>query len=336
MRSPSALSLLLILNLIACDGEAGAAGPTGPEGPAGPQGAAGPAGAPAPDGRIAIHLPGATFYPEGMAVSSDGTFYVGSVGTGAIARVPPHALGAVPFVEGKAAFGVYGMEVDAAHNTLWACTYDDNLAPAQPAYLTGYSLATGMQVASFKLPGDNGGCNDVALDPAGNVYATDSFANAIVRLPLGGSALQTWSTSALYEVEPGNFSLTGIAYDGAQGLYVVNYTTNKLIHVPIQADGSAGTAVDVPVTPALDGPDGLELVDTHTLLAVENPAGQASLVRLADGKGAKAVLANGYTEPTAAAVYQGSAWVLEGQLSYLFGAPGRPSLPFRAYRVALP
>ncbi|RKG65317.1 hypothetical protein D7V80_23725 [Corallococcus sp. CA054B] len=281
--------------------------------------------------------PGEDFYPEGIAAAKDGTLYAGSLGTGAIARVRPGALGAEVFVPGRPAFGIYGLAVDEAHDTLWACTYDDLLPPAQPAHLAAYALSTGALKASHPMPGESGFCNDVTVDAAGNVYATDSFANIIVRLAVGGTALTTWaSDEAFAPSEEGAFTLNGIAYDGAGRLYVVKSDTGTLFAIDIQPDGSAAAPVSIPVSPALETPDGLEWVDSRRLLVVENTAGQASIVTLGEDSGVKEVLANGFGEPTAAALTEDGAWVLESQMGYLFGVPGTPTLPFRAYRVAVP
>ncbi|RKH20056.1 hypothetical protein D7X74_05080 [Corallococcus sp. CA047B] len=288
-------------------------------------------------GQTEVQLPGEDFYPEGLAAASDGTLYAGSLGTGAIARARPGELGAHVFVPGRAAFGVYGLAVDEAHGTLWACTYDDTLPPAQPAHLAAYALATGELLASHPLPGPSGFCNDVTLDAAGNVYATDSFANSIVRLALGGKELTTWATDEAFDpVTPGDITLNGIAYDGAGGLHVVKSDTGTLFSIAIQADGSAGVPVAIPVTPAIESPDGLEWLDAQRLLVVENAPGRASIVTLSGGTATKAVLANGFVEPTAAALTEGGAWVLEGQLGFLFGSPGVPSLPFRVHRLVVP
>ncbi|MGE6761904.1 SMP-30/gluconolactonase/LRE family protein [Corallococcus interemptor] len=287
--------------------------------------------------RTEVQWPGEDFYPEGIAASKDGTLYAGSLGTGAIARVKPGALGAEVFVPGRASFGVYGLEVDEAHDTLWACTYDDLLLPAQASYLNAYALSTGALKGSHVMPGQNSFCNDVTVDGSGNVYVTDSFENVVVRLPVGGTALATWSSDAVYEPsEPGLITLNGIAYDGASRLYVVNSDSGALYAIDIQPDGSAAAPVNIPVTPALETPDGIEWMGSGRLFVVENTVGRASLVTLGDGSGAKEVLANSFVEPTAAAITDGGAWVLESQMGFLFGTPGTPTLPFRAYRVAVP
>ncbi|RKH53352.1 SMP-30/gluconolactonase/LRE family protein [Corallococcus llansteffanensis] len=287
--------------------------------------------------RAEVQLPGEDFYPEGIASSSDGTLYVGSVGTGAIARARPGELGAHVFVPGRPAFGIYGLAVDEAHGTLWACTYDDTLPPAQPSHLAAYGLATGELKASHPLPGSSGFCNDIALDAAGNVYATDTLANTVVRLAVGGNELTTWAEDeAFAPVVEGDFTLNGIAYDGAGTLYVVKSDTGTLFSIAIQADGSAGAPVTIPVEPALEAPDGLEWLDAQRLLVVENTPGRVSVVTHSGGSGTKEVIANGFGEPTTAALTDDGAWVLEAQLGFFFGAPGVPSLPFRVHRVVVP
>lgn len=306
---------------VACDTAA-----TGPRGPAGPPGA---------DGRIAIHLPGRSFFPEGVAAASDGTLYVGSNGTGAIVKVPPNALGTEEFVPARPLFAAYGMSVDEARNTLWVCSWDDAVMPAQPAYLRAFALDSGAETGAWELPGELGFCNDVVHDAAGNVYATDTLAGTVLRLAPGATALETWSADEAFEVEFWTFSLNGLVLDGAGGLYVVKYDDGGLFRIPIANDGSAGEPVAIPVTPPLVSPDGIERLDANHLLVVEHELGQVSIVTLADGAGTKEIIANGFAEPTTAGIDRGSAWVAEGQFRY-FGTEEVPDLPFKVHRVALP
>ena len=345
---------LLAVSLIAC---MGAQGPEGVQGNPGPLGSEGQPGEPGPKGdpgrdgqpgppgqpgkpqadpRTELQLPGPSFFPEGIAAAKDGSFYVGGLGTGAIVRFAPGAINADPFVAPRAAFGVYGLALDEAHGVLWACTYDDMLPPAQPAHLKAYALGTGAEKATYALPGESGFCNDLTLDEKGNVYATDSFASTIVKLAAGGAQLETWRASAAFVAGEGETILNGITYDGRDRLYVVKYVTSQLFSVPILADGSAGEPELIAVEPPIEHPDGLEMVDGKTLVVVENDVGQVSTVKLSSKGGKKSVLANGLLQPTTAALHGSSAWVVEGQLSYLFGAPGSPSLPFRVRRAALP
>ena len=322
--------------LFGSEGQSGEQGPKGDPGLDGPQGQPGQPGKPPADSRTELQLPGPSFFPEGIAAAKDGSFYVGGLGTGAIVRFAPGAIDADPFVAPRSAFGVYGLALDEAHGVLWACTYDDTLPPAQPAHLKSYDLGTGAEKATYALPGASGFCNDLTLDGKGNVYATDSFANTIVKLPAGGAQLQTWRASAAFAAGEWENTLNGIAYAGKDRLYVVKYVTSQLFGVPILPDGSAGEPELVAVEPPIAFPDGLEVIDGKTLVVVENDIGQVAMVKLSNKGGEKTVLANGLLQPTTAALHHGSAWVVEGQLSYLFGAPGAPSLPFRVWRAALP
>jgi hypothetical protein len=288
------------------------------------------------DPRTSISLPGPNYYPEGITVAYDGTFYVGSLGTGGIVRIPPRSTSTETFVPARPFFAVYGLVVDRARDLLWACTYDDTLPPAQPARLNAYQLGNGALAASYALPGESGFCNDVIVDRRGNVYATDSFANSIVRLQPGATELVTWATSPLFNAEPFSITLNGLVFDRSQRhLYVVRYDTGALFSIPVGLDGSAGEPSPIPVNPALEFADGIELVDDETLLVVENNVGRVSLVELEDGHGSKTVIASELLEPTTAALWGGSAWVAEGQLSHLFG-DGQPTLPFQVKRVPIP
>jgi sugar lactone lactonase YvrE len=184
------------------------------------------------------------------------------------------------------------------------------------------------------MPGPDGFCNDVVVDHQGNVYATDSFANWVVRLERGGSELVPWATSPLFSAPPYTITLNGLVFDrGEHRLFVVRYDTGTLFSIPVEKDGSAGEPEAIPVDVPLELPDGIELVNHHTLLVVEN-VGRVSLLELEDGHAERTVLADGLREPTTAALADRSAWTVEGQLSQLFGDQN-PVLPFRLVRVPL-
>ncbi|WP_394843559.1 hypothetical protein LZC95_41735 [Pendulispora brunnea] len=288
------------------------------------------------DPRTGITLPGAKFHPEGVAVAPDGTFYIGSIRDGSIARARPNAAVAETFVPGRENFYVIGVAVDARHDTLWACVDDDNLLPKQVAYLHGYNLRTGALTGQYELPGIDGFCNDLIVDDRGNVYATDAAANTIVRLPRGGTKLETWSSDPLFQPGPGPITVNGIVFDRRRRqLLVVKSDSGDLLSVPIWRDGSAGLAKVIPVDPPLDFPDGIEIVDDETLLVEEHRAGNVVLVKLDGGRGTKRVIASGLAQPTTAALYRGSAWVAISQLAAADGQ-GTPTLPFRVERIAIP
>lgn len=147
--------------------------------------------------------------------------------------------------------------------------------------------------------------------------------------------MEPWAQDAAFGGNGAEITLNGIAFDGGSNLYTVKYNTGELFRIAIEADGSAGAVTPIAVDPPLVWADGLKALDDAALLVVENDAGRVSLVDLSGDQGAKTVLANELAEPTTAAVLGDSAWVVEGQLSFWFGYPGEPELPFRVKRVFL-
>ncbi len=313
------------------------AGPGGGEGAGAPAGPGGEASAEAqgankPDRRDEVHLRGETFFPEGVAAARDGTLFVGSYATGAIDRVPPGAEAARPFVAAAPGVAALGLLVDDEAGALWACMND--AAGAAPSRVKRYELKTGREAGSFALPGGAAGANDLALDAAGNLYVTDSFAQVIFRLPAGGSAFEPWAAGGAFG--GADITLNGIAFDGASSLYVVKYLTHELYRVPIGPGGEAGEPVRIEVEPPIEFPDGIKALDATTFVVAENDVGKLSVVKVAGDRAAKTVLANGLAEPTTLAIVGPNVWVAEGQLSFFFGAPGAPTLPFRLRRFFLP
>jgi streptogramin lyase len=276
-----------------------------------------------------LALPGSSYYPESLHASADGTLYVGSLATGQItayddgATTPRTVLAAgASGVTGEAGVFVHGDE-------LWICSIDTTFQ--QPTQLKHFDLQ-GTLVKSYTL-GAMQFCNDIAFDPAGNIYLSDSFGGTIQRLQVGASALDTFATDARFApATQGAFGLDGIVFDGANGLYVNNVSTGKLFRVAL-----ANAAVTpITVTPALSGPDGMRLLDANTLLVVEGQANQLSKVTITANTATSVALKTGLDMPTAVVVARGSAWVTEGQLGRLFAQPPQqPNLPFAIRRVAL-
>ena len=93
---------------------------------------------------------------------------------------------------------------------------------------------------------------------------------------------------------------------------------------------------EIAVTPPLAGPDGMRLVDDHTLLVIEGQAGRVSRVTISGDTATAAPLATDLDQPTGVVQARGDAWVSEGQLGRLFAMPAlAPKLPFSVRRVAL-
>src|SRR5262249_49905203 len=143
----------------------------------------------------------------------------------------------------------------------------------------------------------------------------DAFANWVVRLRPGASALETWATSPVFSAPPYTITLNGLVFDRSErNLFVVKSDTGTLFSIPVELDGSAGEPVAIPVDVPLELPDGIELLGPHTLLVVEN-GGRVSSLELSPGRAVRTVLTDGLSTPTTAALADRSAWVVEAQFS---------------------
>src|SRR3569832_943276 len=265
-------------------------------------------------------------YPESLSSDAHGSLYVGSITAGSIAAYDDGAATPRMVLADASVTGVAGVLVHG--DALWICSVVAQFR--HPTEIKCFGL-DGTARATYPL-GAMQFCNDLTFDAAGNLYATDSFSGTVLRLPAGGNALETWFTDpALAPAAQGAFGLDGIvATTGA--LYLGKLDTGGLYRVPINADGTAGTATQLT---ALSAPDGIRALDDHTLLVAEN---SGALVKVAiTGDAATAtVLATGLDQPTGVTVARGSAWVSEGQLGKLFLLLLIvPSEPFLVRRVDL-
>lgn len=346
-RAMFAVSLLAAASLaLACEGPIGPVGPSGASGPPGApgaQGVAGPPGAAAESdagdvpGVNEIVVPGERFFPEGIARGPDGTLFVGSLTSGEIARVAPGATRAEPFIPPPAVGpkSASGLTVDSTRSLLFAC-YSDLAAPSA---VRAFDLASGSPRGVYELA-SGAICNDLTLDGAGNLYATDSIGARIFRLPAGGASMAVWSEDASYRVADAGSGLTltlnGIAWDGQSSIYVVRHDDGQLLRVPIAADGTAGAPRAIAVTPPLSMPDGVTRRAPGSFLIVEN-GGTLGVVRVTGETATKHVVTNRLDSPTTTALDGESAWVVEGQVARFVGADPTPvRLPFLLRRVAVP
>jgi sugar lactone lactonase YvrE len=284
-----------------------------------------------------FELPGATFYPEGVAVAADGTFFVGSLSNGQVVRLRHGQDTVEEFVPPGVLATTAGMVVDEERAVLWAC--DSSLMKGASA-IVGVALADGKVVARHAFPEGAALCNDLALDAEGNLYATDSFAPRILRVAadrkLLDVAAEVWATEPTWAVEQGQFGLNGITVTEG-GLYVAHTQRNALYHVPIAGGGAPGPVREVKLDRVPKGLDGLEVAADGGLIFVEGYANGLTHIALGDdGTGSLRVLADKLAGPTTFALFAGSAWIAEGQLgSYFDPSMGAPSLPFRVRRVML-
>jgi sugar lactone lactonase YvrE len=100
------------------------------------------------------------------------------------------------------------------------------------------------------------GLNALAFDKAGNVYISDSFQGVIWRTGAHGGAASAWVQSPLLQTSgTPPFGANGMDFDSHRRLYVANTGDDRVIRIPTDKAGNAGTP-EIWVN-SVNGADGL-------------------------------------------------------------------------------
>jgi hypothetical protein len=283
--------------------------------------------------------PGTGLLPESLTSSSDGSVYIGSVGKGQIYKVAPGTTQAQPFIA-PATGGikqVFGVFADDATGTLWVCSNElqpgpPGAAPPVASALHSFDLASGAPRASHAFP-KGGFCNDIAIGPGGEVYATDTEGMRVLRLPKGGSKLEVWSPAGAFGPKGG--VLDGIAFVGGR-LIAGTLATSKLFAVEVAADGKAGKVTELKLSAPLKSPDGIRSWG-NDLLATDGD-GKILHVVISGDDATLTTVKEGLEGVVAVTVVGKTGYALEGQLARMFAPPGQapPEKPYRAVAFTLP
>jgi streptogramin lyase len=301
----------------------------------------------------------ADWYPESLAVATDGSFLVGSWRQGAVARVRPG--GGAPEVlvppgsQGLA--NAQGVLVDAARGTLWVCSGDIgfSVVPSTPSALLRFDLATGAPRGRLPLP-DDGYCNDLAQDAQGDLYVTDSRHPRVLRLAAGADALTVWKDDPLLGGAP-VFSDSHGGYVGLNGVAVTPSgdviaslvdASPALLRIERTSDGRAGAVSRLVAPRRLDNVDALRALPDGRLVLFESNAfgtgpygGRITLARVDGGRLALRTLVAGLNDPSSGVVSGGRVWFVESKYGLLThrkpgDAPIPAGVPFDLQSVALP
>src|SRR6266404_2156971 len=292
-----------------------------------------------------IDLPGDRVFPENITSGKDGTLYVGSLGSGGVIRIRAGAAKAEVWIK-PGAFGsrsILGVLADEGSNTLWACSNDLSLVGVVTpgtetgSALKGFDLKTGAGKISAKLPRDRTACNDIAVGPDGFAYVTNSSAPQILRLPPGATQLEVWARDPLLAPPSGGgVGLDGIAFGADGNLYVDTYTAGEMFRVDVTG-GKAGKVTKLKLSRHMVLADAIRPI-SKAFLIIEG-AGRLDRVLMRGDEATIETIKDGYAVPTGVTTVGTTAWVSEGQLSYLFDPSKKgqtPNLPFHVYSVALP
>ncbi|HEX6356807.1 SMP-30/gluconolactonase/LRE family protein [Actinophytocola sp.] len=154
--------------------------------------------------------------------------------------------------------GLVGFKVDAARGRIVAAV-GSPMAPG-PSFVAVYDLATGVREQLIDLSGEGHAANDVALDPAGNAYVTDTGAGAVYRVDVAGR-VTTLSTDP--RLGP-SIGANGIVWHPGGYLVIANYSTGKLFRL------QGGRLTELWQPKPLIGADGMVLRRDGTLVVVTN------------------------------------------------------------------
>jgi outer membrane protein assembly factor BamB len=213
------------------------------------------------------------FFPEGIAIAPGGTFFTGSLSTGAIYRGDVKTGEGDILVPPQAGRIAVGMKV---HKGLLYVAGGDT----GDAYV--YDARTGAEVATYQLAGGAAFINDVVVTKDA-AYFTDSFNPVLYRVPVSRSGAPGTQASVtalpltgdlVYET---GFNVNGIdATPDGKTLVLVQSNTGELF----TADPETGVTSEIDLGGgAVASGDGI-LLDGKTLYVVQNFLNQIAEVRL--------------------------------------------------------
>jgi sugar lactone lactonase YvrE len=213
------------------------------------------------------------FRPEGIAIGQGGTFYVGSIPTGAIYRGDLRTGEGSVFVPGVAGRAAIGVELD--HGLLF-------VAGGGTGKGFVYSAETGQLLAEHQLAAapinmaNPTFVNDVAV-ARGAAYFTDSRRPFLYRVAEGEVTAIPLSGDIVYDPNVNNAN--GIeATPNGKTLIIVQSNVGKVFTV----DPETGQTNEIVLNQAVERGDGL-LLDGRTLYVVQNRDNKVAVVTLEPG-----------------------------------------------------
>lgn len=122
-----------------------------------------------------------------------------------------------------------------------------------------------------------GGPNALAQDRHGNLYVSDSFGGHMWKIAPDGTTT-AWAQDPLLTTSGfPPFGANGVAFDRSEAnLYVANTGDDRVLRIPVNADGSAG-AVSIFAT-GIDGADGIAFDARGDLYVCANQADEIAVI----------------------------------------------------------
>jgi sugar lactone lactonase YvrE len=207
--------------------------------------------------------PGAPSSVEGLTVGPDGNIYVTSFGfnaSGAITgnsalyviRPNGNLVRKVPI--GNSSPHTLGLAFNPVNGFLLVLDFG-------AGKVLNVNPTTGVSTVFAVPPLGGSGLNALTFDKQGNVYISDSFNGVIWKTGPSGGTMTAWSSDPL--LQPGTgltppFGANGVEFNNAgKVLFVANTATHQIIKIPVNPDGTAGTA-SIFIT-GINAPDGIAI-----------------------------------------------------------------------------
>jgi sugar lactone lactonase YvrE len=261
--------------------------------------------------------------PEGIAVSAGGTFYVGSIPTGAIFSGDVRTGRGSVLVSGAPGHAATGVAID--HGRLF-------VAGAATGKAFVYDAHTGAELASYQLTTSPTFINDVVV-AHGGAYFTDSLNQVLYRVPIAsdgslGAAAQTIPLGGDIVYTTG-FNANGIdATPDGGTLIIVQTNVGKLFTV----DPASGLTKEIALDEAMTAGDGI-LLDGRTLYVVRNVQNRVAVIRLAhdlsSGTVARYITDPGLDVPTTIDRFGRFLYAVNAR----FSTPPGPTVPYWVTRL---
>ena len=172
------------------------------------------------------------------------------------------------------------------------------------------------------LPGVNHFANDLALDPNGSVYVTDSFAPVIYKVAADGTPSILVRDDARFSSL--NFGLNGIAYHPDGYLIVANTGAGKLFKVDLKNNNAVTEVGGISSLPG----DGLTFGANTDLYVVTGSGSRVALVRSNDNFANASVVdtqTDGYLQATTSTFVNGQIFTLNARIGEIGAAMGDAS-----------
>jgi sugar lactone lactonase YvrE len=273
-----------------------------------------------------IPINGSRVFPESITADAAGNIYVGSV-DGTIYRAVAGTATAEPWIRPSAHNGLtslFGVLAEDRRGLLWVCNNPPFGGPPQPGAKSGlklFDLATGSYSANYDFPGEGPfACNDIAVEPDGTVYATDTAGGRIFVLAPRANEL------ALFAADPALVGIDGIAFAEDGTMYINNVRANTMQRVERSGDAFAGLTT-LTLSQPISGPDGLRPVSGNRFLQAEGPAGRVSYVDIAGDSATITPLRTGLESSPGVTRVGATGYATEGKIGYLFDPALRDKSP---------